>query len=345
MKKILTGAGIAAAIAGMIYFKTRSAPADQPQAPAAQVETVSLQRKVFPVQISAFGSITAAAERSITLQSPGILTALLVTQGEAVTAGQAMARIAPDAQSAADLSKAQDAVRAAEAQRRHVAALLASHLATQADLAVAEQSAQDAQANLRAMQSLGTGAAYEIDAPADGIVTAISGRPGLLPAGTELFRLAASNLLVASAGVPEAEAAQLRPGDSASLTALNSPAKIPAMLASRGAMLDPLTGLIDITLTPQGVLPLGEPLSIAITTGNVTGDAVPRDAVQNDQNGDYVFQLDSKGIAHRQAVKVLEQYGNFSILAPDLNPAMQVVTTGAYQLEDGMATTPARTGN
>lgn len=346
MKKILAIAILAAVVAAIVYSRTRPAPADDTPPPVAQVATISLQRGVFPVQITAYGSITAgAAERSITLQSPGIVTAILAAQGQAVTAGEPLARVVPDAQSAADLSKARDAVRAAEAQRRHVAALLASHLATQADLAAAAQTAQDAKANLRALRSLGTGTAYLIGAPVNGIVTAIMARPGMLPAGTELFRLAAANGLVASAGLPEADAAQIRPGDGATLTALNSATRIPAKVALRGAMLDPQTGLIDITLDPQGDLPLGEPLCVTITKGSVTGDAVPRDAVRNDENGDFVFQLDSQGIAHRQPVRLLEQYGGLSILAPDLNPAMPVVTTGAYQLEDGMAASQARNGN
>ena len=93
------------------------------------------------------------------------------------------------------------------------------------------------------------------------------------------------------------------PGDAAMLTALNSGTRIPAIVTQRAAMLDPQTGLVDVTLAPQGAVLLGEPVALTITAGSVTGDPVPRDAVLEDAQGDYVFQLNSRGIAHREQVQ------------------------------------------
>ena len=170
--------------------------------------------------------------------------------------------------------------------------------------------------------------------------------PGsLLPAGTILFKLAAPGALVVSAGLPEAVAARVIPGDTAALTLLNTGAKRSAAVTQRAAMLDPQTGLVDVTLAPQGPVLLGEPVALTITTGSVTGYQVPRDALLNDAEGDYVFQLDAHGIAHREAVHVLEPDGAMTVLAPDLDPAMPLVTTGAYQLDDGMGTTMQGNGS
>jgi hypothetical protein len=90
---------------------------------------------------------------------------------------------------------------------------------------------------------------------------------------------------------------------------------------------------------PHAPLPLGEPLAISITAGSITGYQVPRDAVLNDEQGDYVYQLDAQGVAHRKPAHVLEANGAMSVLAPDLDPAMKLATTGAYQLADGMTAT------
>jgi len=59
--------------------------------------------------------------------------------------------------------------------------------------------------------------------------------------------------------------------------------------------------------------------------------------VLNDEQGNYVFQLDAHGVAHREVAHMLEPDGVVSVLAPDLDSSMPLVTTGAYQLEDGMA--------
>ena len=341
MKKFLAaGAVLLAGLAAFVALRAGPAPADNSPAPRAQVSTIQLVRRVVPVHIPGFGSIVAGtAETNITLAAPGIVSAVLVRPGQEVMAGQALAQITPDAQSAADLRRAEDAVTAANATRAHVAALLEGHLATSADLAAATQMAQDAAANLTALRTLGTGMGRTVTAPFTGTVTSLAAtQGGTSPAGTILFKLAAPGALVVSAGLPEAVSARVMQGDAASLTLLNTGAKLSATVTQRAAMLDPQTGLIDITLAPQGPVLLGEPVALSITTGSVAGYQVPRDAVLNDAKGDYVFQLDAHGIAHRETVHVLEPDGAMSVLAPDLDPAMPLVTTGAYQLEDGMGT-------
>lgn len=341
-KPLIAGAALLAAIAAYAGLRGGPAPAGTPAAPIATVSTIQLVQSRIPVQIPAFGSITAGtAEQNISLLAPGIVTAILVRPGQSVTAGQGLARIAPDAPSIADLRKAQDALQAAQAARAHVAALLAGRLATSADLAAATQATQDAQATLLALQAQNTGVDRAVTAPFAGIVTSVTATPGgTAPAGTLLFKLAAPKTLIALAGLPEAQAAGIIPGDTATLTALNTGTKTPATILQRAAMLNPQTGLIDISLLPQSPLPLGEPLSLTITTGSVTGYRVPRAAVLNDAAGDYVFQLDAQKIAHRVPARILLAGGPDTILAPDLNPAMPLVTTGAYQLADGMETAP-----
>ncbi len=340
MKKQLTaGAVLLAGLAVFADGQTHPALADTAPSPSAAVSTMQLVRRAVPVQIPAFGSIVAGtAETNIALTAPGIVTSVLVRPGQAVAAGQKLADVAPDAQAVADLRRAQDALEAAQAARAHVAALFAGQLATSADLAAATQTAQDAAANLQALRAMGTGVKQVLTAPFAGTVTSVTARAGALsPAGTMLFTLAASGREVALAGLPEAQAMRIQPGDAAMLTALNTGAQIPAIVVQRAAMLDPQTGLMDITLAPQAPLALGEPLALSITAGSVTGYQVPRGAVLNDAQGDYVFQLDAHNIAHREAVQVLQPDGTTSVLAPDLDPSLPLVTTGAYQLEDGMA--------
>lgn len=340
MKKfVVAGAVVLAGLGVFAYLRSGGAPAGETPPPSAAVTTMQLTVQNVPVQIQAFGSIMAGtAEQNIALRAPGVVTEVLVRPGQSVAAGQELAVVAPDPQSIADLRRAQNAVQAAEAARAHVAALLPGHLATAADLAAATQAAADAAANLQALQALDTGAVLNMRAPFAGTITSVTASVGgTSPAGSNLFKLVAPGGLVAVAGLPELQAARISPGDSATITALNSNKLISATVLQRAAMLNPQTGLVDVTLAPGENLPLGEPLALSITAGSITGYPVPRDAVQNDEQGDYVFQVDAKNIAHRETAHVLQAGGPTSVLAPDLDATMPLVTTGAYQLQDGMA--------
>jgi RND family efflux transporter MFP subunit len=341
------GGGAAIVLAAIAYMATRApdAPDDSP-APSATVSVLTLMPRDVPLRITAWGSIVAGpAETNIALAAPGIVTPL-AQPGQAVAAGQALAQVAPDPQSAADLRKAQDAVRAARAQHDHVAALLQQHLATTADLAAATQAQNDAIATLAALRAAGLGEDETLRAPFAGIVAALAAAPGgMLPAGTVVFKLADGAGLTALVGVPEAAAQRVQPEDPASLTLLNTNAQMPATVVQRAAMIDPQTGLIDITLRPLGVAPLGEPVAVTITVGTVTGYPVPRAAVLSDEQGSYVYQLDGHDVAHREPVRVLEAEGGSVVLAPTLDPGMRLATAGAYELSDGMTATLAGAGN
>jgi RND family efflux transporter MFP subunit len=329
-------------LAVFAYVITRPAdPAGNAAAPSATVSAIALTRSDVPRHVSGGGSIMAGqGEMDIALAAPGIVTGVLARPGQAVEAGQALAQVAPEPQSIADLRKAEDAVRAAQAQRDHMAALLQQHLATTADLATATQALDDANAALAALHGAGTGESQIIRAPFAGVVTAITAvAGGVQPAGTAVLKLAAMGKLTALIGLPEGDAQRVQPGDAATVTLLNTGAQLPAKVVQRAAMLDPQTGLVDVTLVPVEAAPLGEPVAVTITTGTVTGYPVPRGAVLNDDQGDYVYQLDAHNVAHREAVHVLDAQGGTVVLAPTLDPAMKLATTGAYQLSDGMTAT------
>ena len=311
-------------------------------APSVLVSTMQLAPGSLPATITAYGSVAAGpgAEQTLSTQASGVVGNVAVSLGQNVAAGQLLATLAADAPSVAELRKARDALTAAQAARAHVAALLASHLATNADLAAADQAVGDADAALRALQAAGAGQARNIVAPFAGVVSAVLVAPGSIqPAGSGLLRLAESGRLVAVTGVPPAQAGAIAPGDAAKITLLNDDATVvDGQVALVAAMPNPQSGLQDVTLTPQSALPLGAPVEAVITTGALNGYVVPRDAVQSDAQGAYVFQLDARNIAHRVDVRVLGGTDGQSVLAAaGLNAALPLVTVGAYQLDDGTA--------
>jgi RND family efflux transporter MFP subunit len=339
MKKPVLIIPALAVLLGAGFLLLRGGPAPSPSlAPSVAVQTVMLTETTVPRLVQAYGSVTGGlAERDIVTPAPGIVAHLLAAPGQAVSAGQVLARLAPGAQDQADHRKAQDAVTAAQAGYTHTAALLATHLATSADLAAAAQALHDAQAQLAALNAPRT-----VIAPANGIVTAVLAAQGSeQAAGTSLFRFVDSAHIAATVGVPEDQAAGIVPGAPATLTLLNTGGTVNATVAQRAAALDPQTGLVGLTLALASPAALGEPVSAQVQAGTLTGYIVPPAAVLNDEQGDYVFQQGPDGLAHRASVQVLGQSGSGVVLAPTLNTALPLITTGAYQLDDGAAVRPA----
>jgi RND family efflux transporter MFP subunit len=320
-------------------FVAQTARADDAPQPSALVSTMTLQMGTLPATVTAYGTIAPGedADHAVTLQGAGIIRSVNVTAGQNVTKGQILADIAPDPQSAAEWQRAQDAVASARANRAHVAALLQSHLATNADLAMADQTLHDAESTLTALRIAGTGTVRSIAAPDAGYVSVVTAAPGnQVPAGTTLFHVVDPTHFVATLGVPPDQVTPLRPGEAATVTLLNSGATLNGVLREVSYVPDPQTGLLGATLVLDAAAPLGAPVKAVIITGTLIGFVVPRDAVQNDENGDYAFQVDAKNSAHRVAVHILGTLGAQTVIAPDLNTTMPLVTVGAYQLSDGM---------
>jgi RND family efflux transporter MFP subunit len=316
--------------------------AQPPPSPTVLVATMRLHEQSVPATVTEYGSIEAGpgAMREVSAGGAAVVGAIGVVPGQAVAAGATLLTLLPDPQAVAALRQAETALAGAKANRAHVAALLAVHLATNADLAAADQTLNDAQSALDALRATGAGTVMAVVAPGAGIVAAVSAVPGsLVAAGSALVSLIGADGLVATAGVTPDVALSLQVGDPASIDLLATGQSLSGRVAGVSGMIDPQTGLTDITLAlpaGSGAMP-GAAFSAEITTGALHGFVVPRDAVQTDVQGDYVFQLGTGDIAHREAVRVLGEAGQESVLAPDLDTALPLVTSGAYQLEDGAA--------
>ncbi|HQT47094.1 MAG: hypothetical protein B7X08_06560 [Acidocella sp. 20-63-7] len=339
MKYAALTLAVAFVIAGAFLLLRGSPRPVSVATPSVAVQTMALTLTNRPRLVAVYGTVTGGpCEATLVLPAPGIVAHILVQPGAEVIAGQPLATIVPDAPSIAERQKAEVAVIAAKAERAHVAALLAARLATTSDLAATDQALQDAKASLMALQATGTGQPRTILAPRAGIVIAVlAGQGTAQPAGASLFRLADPAHLTALVGVPAGNV--IARGATAQITLLEDNSVLTGTVLSRAAMLDPQTGLRDVTLGLSSPVLIGSPLRANLVAGRLVGYAAPRDAVLSDETGNYVFQLGPDHLAHRATVRVLGPSGADLILAPTLNPAEPLITTGAYQLNDG---TPVR---
>jgi len=209
-------------VAGMIWDKTGAPPdvsgLDQPR---VSVSTVHVVPGGLPATVSAYGSIGAGAggEESITIGAGGIIAAIPIIPGQQVAAGATLAVIAADPQSIADLRKAKTAVTTTRANRTRIAGLLASRLATNADLANADQALSDAENTLAALRATGAGTNRTVMAPFAGVISAVLAAPGTRqPPDAILLRIIDTHALVATVGVAPAAAGAVTPGDPVNVT-------------------------------------------------------------------------------------------------------------------------------
>lgn len=114
-------------------------------------------------------------------------------------------------------------------------------------------------------------------------------------------------------------------------------------VAMVGNAVNPKTHLVDIvaTLTAPTRIAAGTALSATIDTSKFKAWAVPRDALQSDAHGSYVFQIEH-GKAKRVDVKVLAPDGSPVGVAGAIDPKAPVITLGSYEVSAGQAVQTAK---
>lgn len=317
-------------------------PASAPPAPSVAVTTVTAQRGQVPRRLTAYGVMQPEPGGSATLSllRAGRVARVLVLPGAAVTRGQAMVTIMADPASLAAYQQARTALVLARSERVHTAQLLAQHFATKDQLAASDKAVSDAQSALAALQATGGGApAQSLLAPFDGVVATVLVTPGTnIAAATPLVTLDRADALVASVGVEPGDRPLIDAGEPATLAPLDSAGvSLPAAVVAASGILDPTTRLVQVLVMPRSGAALlsGSPVAATIIVGAYRGWLVPRDAVVTDGSA-HVFQVRG-GHAVQVAVAVVGTDDGTTVVDGPLDAEAPVVTTGAAQLQDGMA--------
>jgi len=323
-----------------------SQPDEESQAPVA-VQTAMPVRQPFHTYVEAWGTLAGDTRHAQTLSLPqaGQVVAAAVTPGHRVRKGQALLRIATDP---AAVSTYQQAVATADQARAELTRTRRLHeekLATNSQLDAARKALADAQSALAAQAKLGGAQAVTtLDAPADGVVTALDVQLGeRFAAGAKLVEFTPQTGLAAVLGVEPEAAARLRTGMDVAVRPVYGAATLRGTVASVADALDPQSHLVDVLATvadPAG-LPAGTALSAKIDAAQFPAWAVPRDALLNDGQGDYLFQIEH-GKAQRVDVRVVSPQGDPVGVEGKLDAHAPVITLGAYELSDGDAVKPAQ---
>lgn len=326
------------------------ARADEPV--TASVEAVRVQRAPISQQVRAYGIVAAssASVTSVNLPYTARVRKVLVLPGQTVARGAPLVVVQADPAAVLAASQASSALTLARGELARTRSLYDDGLATQSQLAAAQKALDDAQQGEAAQRQMGVhGGDVTIAAPFAGVVSQLSALPGdQLQAGATIAQLAAtagtsSRQANVTLGVDPSAAASIHAGDAVVLHGLSTAlahANPAGQVVVAGASIDPQSQLVNVganvPLGGTAFIP-GTRVSADIATQAGTWWVVPRSAVLRDAKGAYVFQVTPKHAAHRVDVAVRVESGDRYGVDGPLNAAEPLVSTGNYELQDGMA--------
>lgn len=291
--------------------------------------------------LTVYGTAVPAINAGMTLsvQAEGRVMRIAVTPGEAVRKGQTLIEFHLSAAASSTYAQAVTALKTAKDEQARIARLLGQQLATRDQKAQADKAAADAQAALDALERETGGKPQQtLVAPFDGIVAAIPVNQGdRVAAGAALVTITRSNGLVVTCGIEPADVKRLKIGQAARVEPLSGGTGAVAGKLSRiDKSLNPKTRLVDADVAVDDELIQGQAFRTRIEVGELKGWLVPRGAVLDDDEGTYLFQV-AGGKAKRVKVKRLGSDDDTAVVDGPLDPKLDVVTVGNYQLEDGGA--------
>lgn len=319
------------------------AAAAQPDAgePSVLVTLTTLRQGSLPRTVNAYGFVQAStpASRTIMAPTPATVGAVYVREGEEVAAGAPLVQLTPSPQTTAAYSQARSARQVAGQLAARTKQMFAQHLATAQQLADAQKSETDTQANLAALEAQGAGGTGVLRAPFRAIVLHLLASPGTLAStGTPLLDLAKPEGVVLKVGVTPADAALVGRGNAARVSVVGERQSWGGTVLQRGSLVDPATGLVpvEITLPVDRFFP-GEAADATITVGETQGYVVPHAAILVDDHGNtYVVQA-NRMKARKVAVRIAGAHGDEDVIqGTGLNADQPLVLTGNHQLDEGM---------
>lgn len=308
-----------------------------------EVGAVMPTRQTFHTEVAAFGQLAADSRGawSLSLPQAGEGVATDVIAGRRVKRGAALLKLATDPATRSAYLQAASALQVARDDLARTQRLHAEKLATNSQLDAARKALADAQAVFDAQAKLGGAqAVVTLTAPADGVVTALAVQRGQrIAAGMTLLRFAPQAALAAQLGVDPAAAARIHVGMPVTIMPVYAPhgtAPLHGSVAMVGDAVNPQSHLVDLVATLDAPVSLatGTALSATIDTANFTAWSVPRDALQNDAQGDFIYQIEH-GKARRVDVKMLAPAGSPVGVEGAIDPQAPVITLGSYEIADG----------
>jgi multidrug efflux pump subunit AcrA (membrane-fusion protein) len=181
----------------------------------------------------------------------------------------------------------------------------------------------------------------EIRSPINGVVTDRTLFAGeTAPAGAMLITVMDTSSLLAKTHLAQNLAQRMKVGDDATVSVPGLTEPVPAKVSLISPALDPGSTTVEVWLkidNKSGALKVGTPVKASIT-GRSDPQAlkIPAKSVLTAQDGTKaVMVVGADGVAHRKPVTLGLEDGEDVQVITGLEPADQVITEGAYGMDDG----------
>ena len=271
---LLAALGFAVAACG-----GEAAPA-RAESPTTGLALVTVDTATVEAPLALPSQLYVEHDAVVAARSTGVVEAVLADLGTRVEPGQLLARLESTDQEIA-LGQAENVDANAAQLARRLRTLTVSGAATVADSETAET--QYHQAELAVRKARRDLELTRITAPFAGVVTLRTARPRRLVApGDTLFRVTAMSPLLARVRIPEAAAADLRPGLTAEVAGTGGAAR--ARVVQAAPAIDPASGTREAVLElAQGsrLLP-GASVTVRLGRERRRVVVVPRDVIAQD---------------------------------------------------------------
>ncbi|MCD0248176.1 efflux RND transporter periplasmic adaptor subunit [Xanthomonas melonis] len=305
---------------------------------AVPVETAKAARRAVAASYTGTAALEPRAEAQVVAKTSGVALAVLVEEGQKVSAGQALVRLDPDrAHLAVAQSEAQ--LRKLENSYRRATQLVGQQLVSAADVDQLKFDVENSRAQHR-LASLELSYAT-VQAPISGVIASRSIKTGnFVQINTPIFRIVDNSRLEATLNVPERELATLKSGQPVTLLADALPGQQFVGKVDRIApVVDSGSGTFRVVCAfGKG----GESLQPGMF-GRIRIDydqrkdalVIPRLALLDD--GEPAVFVVRNGKASRVPVKLGYAEGPWLEVRQGLKEGDQVVTAGKVALRDGTA--------
>jgi len=347
----MVAALLAAVVTGYFYgsqaHRGRTATAYVPSStggPVAGVQVVSLSRQDIKEILVVYGTVVSALGKTETFSVPFEcqVQSVFVTAGQVADANSALVAITPSPDTRLSLAQARSERDTAREDLALVQQRLKMKLATQQNLVSAKQKLQAAELKVTSMKDRGIDGRKIIRARSKGLISRIDVEPGqIVAAGTTLVEMIGRHQISVRLGIEHEDIGALQPGQPVELYPVNAPEKRATQgeIALITQRVNPQTRLVDVFVTPHDgiALMLNEYLESHVVLASDSGFVVPRSAVLS-QEGNHIVYTVRQDRAIRHVVNIgLETPDQVQILGDGLREGDRVVTTGNYELSEGMA--------
>jgi len=350
-RSLVIGGGIlAAALGGYWYYTHDNAPrATVRAAGAAPVRVARVERRDMAVVERTIGTVVANSNVQMTARVQGQLLNAYFKEGQLVKKGQLLFQIDPRPYQAALDSAIANQV-STEARMNRYKALASSN-------AIAQMTYDDAQAAYLTAKAAVDNARLNLEytritSPVNGKTGAILVQPGNLV--TPSASVGASALVTITEIQPIKVSFALPQAD---LPRIQARAHMPGGLTAQIKLHDaggkdlsaPVDFVNNVVAGNSGTIELrasfanqdaalvpGQLVDVVVELANLSGAlVVPRDALNNGPDGQYVYVVTPDMTAQQHPVKLLFDDGAFAAIASDIHEGDRVVTNGQLRVLPG----------